>query len=837
MGEGVDLSLADAADALDRIDPHDRDTWIRMGMALKSEFGDAAYETWDAWSATASNYSSREARTQWRSLKEHGRVSIGTLIHEAKEAGWQPPRRELTETERREREEQRRQRQRERREQAEAQAERERYFQERVASLARGCWDELGSVGRSPYLGAKRVGAHGIGFAKHGLLLTIDEPNDAVELIRERQRIQAFFDERPQASDGFSFRYLRPGTIAVPMRDVAGDLWGLQLIFQGGAKKFLRGGRKRGTFHLIGGRPDYGQRWAVAEGYATAATIHEATGWPVVVTWDAANMLAVANELAAAGWPMADAVFCGDDDHEATDGEGRPLNKGREYARRAAGESGGLTAFPQFEEPAGRTDWNDLQLEQGQNVVREQLEAAVAAGGHGADDGDASGGGDDGPPPDDEEPPPPDPDEVPNTPGSPPASGDWEWLDELNRNAQYCLKATLHNVITILERDPRWAGLFALDEFANEIRRTRQTPYGREAGSITDTDGTETAAWFGHPQNYGLSISSGMALEAIEAVATRNKFHPVRDYLDSLEWDGQPRLEHWLCDYLGVVQSEYSAAVGKNWLVAAVNRVRNPGCKVDTMVILEGDQGRGKSTAVRMLCGPMWFAEMLESPQNKDFFQVLTGRWFVEIPELQAFNKADRNKIKAAVSAQEDTYRPSYGRYARQFPRQCVFVGTTNDDTYLKDETGARRFWPVRCGQINLKRLSEVVDQLWAEADYRAAQGERYWEVPESALEEQEARFDADAWEEPIMEWLDGGCSHDRYPMSWSAGNGRPVDQVQLSEVMEWALRLEIGKHSRPEQMRVSAIMRRLGWRRVQRRNEYNRRVWVYERPEEANVA
>ncbi|HSH42569.1 MAG TPA: VapE domain-containing protein [Arenicellales bacterium] len=205
----------------------------------------------------------------------------------------------------------------------------------------------------------------------------------------------------------------------------------------------------------------------------------------------------------------------------------------------------------------------------------------------------------------------------------------------------------------------------------------------------------------------------------------------------------------------------------------------------------------------------------------------------VPCPELQAFNKSDRNKIKAAISAQEDTYRPSYGRYARQFPRQCIFVGTTNDDAYLKDETGARRFLPVRCGEVALDSLASVRDQLWAEADARYLAGETFWEFPESAAAEQDARYDADAWEEPISRWLDGRAEPEAYPTHYPpAYEGRPVQETTISDVMAHALRIEVAKHSRPDQMRVGAILRRLNWRREQKRME-GRRIYVYCRPSE----
>lgn len=405
------------------------------------------------------------------------------------------------------------------------------------------------------------------------------------------------------------------------------------------------------------------------------------------------------------------------------------------------------------------------------------------------------------------------------------------WEGQFARSKEGNIKASLHNVILILENHELLAGMFAMDAFANQIVLTRSPPWHDRTGQLDESDGTEVAAWIGDPRNYGLTVSSSMVLEAIEAVAKRRRFHPVLDYLDGLTWDGTPRLEHMLADFFGAEQNEYTAACGRNMLMAAVARVRFPGSKVDEMIILEGEQGAGKSSAVRALCGPQWFAEMLESPQNKDFYQILAGRWIVEIPELQAFNKADRNKIKAAVSAQEDTYRPSYGRYARQFPRQNIFIGTTNDEGYLKDETGARRFMPVRCTEVRVNELISVRDQLWAEADALVRRGEPWYRFPEMAREEQDRRFDVDVWEETVSFWLDGHASSDAYlHRDGVVDPDRPIDEVTIAEIMRHALRIESAKQSKPDQMRVGAILRHLGWHRAQRREEKGRR-WCYRRP------
>lgn len=808
-------SLSEAAEALRHVDPHGRDVWLRMGMALKAEYGDGAFDSWDAWSAEAASYNARDAKAAWKSFKGSGKVTLGTLIHEAKQGGWTPAPEDRSPAERERLEQARAERQRLHQAQAREEAACLTAWQVRIAELAQRCLDEgvLSASGRAPYLGQKKVPAYGLRFVRSGALLIVDERTLSAQIIMGREAVKTWFASGERELAEVSFRYLKAGTVAVPMRNADGMLWGWQFIFAGGAKKFIRHGRKSGCFHLLGTLAD-GRPLAFAEGYATAASVHQATGWPVAVVFDAGNLPVVAAALRAVH-PDTEFIFCADDDHET------PGNPGRKAADRAVAESRGVALFPRFEEPIGRSDWNDLHLEQGLGAVRAQLLEAAgteagAAQGEAASRKErprrkerAAGGGGDEPPGDD--------------PG--PGAAFDRWADRLVLGRSGQPLATLHNLITILSNREEWAGLFALDAFANQIRLCRKAPYGAQPGAISDVDGSEVAAWFGDPANYGLSVSSKLALEAVEVVAARQRTHPVLSYLDGLRWDGEERLPHLLADFFNAAQDEYTAAVGKNWLMSAVARVREPGCKVDFMVILEGLQGLGKSTAVRLLCGAQWFAEMTESPQNKDFFQVLTGRWIVEIPELQAFSKADRNRIKAAISAQEDTYRPSYGRYARQFPRQNVFVGTTNDDAYLKDETGARRFLPVRCGEVDMRALAAARDQLWAEADARFRRGEPFWEFPEQAKLEQEARYDADAWEDPILKWVEGGGGVDDYPLHYPAIRpDRPVRETTVHDVMLYALKMEIAKHSRPDQMRVAAALKRLGFERGRQKTMPDRR-------------
>lgn len=413
-----------------------------------------------------------------------------------------------------------------------------------------------------------------------------------------------------------------------------------------------------------------------------------------------------------------------------------------------------------------------------------------------------------------------------------------EWVERLSRNRDGEVKPTMFNLQLILENDAELKGLFALDEFANRIVLKRDPPWtGASRTEFTEIDGTELSAWLGRPEQYSLNAKTNMVLECVEAIARRYRFHPVRDYLNGLRHDGVERVASLFVEHFGAEDTPYTRAVARIFMVSAVARIFEPGCKVDTMVIFEGAQGAGKTRVTRALFGTDWYAEAMESPASKDFYQALAGRWGVEIGEMESFTKAEVNRVKQALSAQDDTYRASYARYARKHPRQCLFIGTTNDDHYLRDPTGARRFLPVKVGQIAVDRVIELRDQLWAEAAVMYRTGEAYWKLPEQASAQQEERYFEDSWTELIVRWLSGrewkedGKTH---PPSadWRKGGKGGLASTTIAEVLLCALALDRGKHGRPEQMRVASILKRLGWR--QRRvvfNDEQQRRWY--RPEE----
>lgn len=245
------------------------------------------------------------------------------------------------------------------------------------------------------------------------------------------------------------------------------------------------------------------------------------------------------------------------------------------------------------------------------------------------------------------------------------------------------------------------------------------------------------------------------------AVARQHRVHAVRDYLARLRWDGAPRLDLWLHRHLGVRDVPLTRAFASKFLIGAVARARQPGAKVDHMLILEGDQGLFKSSALEALMpATELFTDDLGESLGKDAAERIAGKWLVEVAELDAMGKAEVTRIKSFITRRVDRFRPAYGRWAVDSQRQCVFAGTTNADVYLKDETGGRRFWPVRIGAVDLDGIRRERDQIWAEAVARHAAGERWWleskELIAAAGSEQRARFVEDVWQDEIERMLIG---------------------------------------------------------------------------------
>lgn len=335
------------------------------------------------------------------------------------------------------------------------------------------------------------------------------------------------------------------------------------------------------------------------------------------------------------------------------------------------------------------------------------------------------------------------------------------------------------------------------DEFAD-----RSLIDGLDGFGPTLDDKALARLWLMCEELHRLNVGREKFCTIVADLALDNRRHPVREFLDSLEWDGTRRLDRWLVDYLGAAESEYTRAVGSIVLIAAVRRVRQPGVKFDELLVLEGAQGGGKSSALRTLAvREDWFCDDIPlTGDSKRVIEQLSGKWICEAGELAGLRKADVDTLKAFLSRQVDRARLAYGRLTSEHPRQSIVVGSTNLDEYLRDPTGARRFWPVRCGRIDLEAIRRDRDQLWAEAARVEAEGASIRLDPalySAAAEQAGSREKLNPMVEPLSELL-------------ADLNGK-VTAADLWRAMGLS---EGGKRTQAQNDDFGVAMRKLGWQR-----------------------
>lgn len=304
-------------------------------------------------------------------------------------------------------------------------------------------------------------------------------------------------------------------------------------------------------------------------------------------------------------------------------------------------------------------------------------------------------------------------------------------------------------------------------------------------------------------KEFGFDPKGQLMADAIGQLCSENAFDPVAEYLSNLKWDGKERIRTWLIDYASAEDNEYVKAVSSILLIAAVRRVRSPGTKFDTIPVLEGMQGSGKSTLIQIMASEEYFSDQdILAADTKTQMEALEGVWLFELCELAGMKHADVNKVKAFASRSVDRARPAYGRYLEKRSRRGVLIGTTNDDCYLKDETGNRRFWPIRTGDIDLKSLASVRDQLWAEAAHKEAKNYSIFlprDLWEKAAEEQAKRVEEDGWE-TILENLKAEIifhGRELAPSKW---------------ILEEQLLISAGMCKQHHWKRLAKTMRNLGW-------------------------
>jgi predicted P-loop ATPase len=384
----------------------------------------------------------------------------------------------------------------------------------------------------------------------------------------------------------------------------------------------------------------------------------------------------------------------------------------------------------------------------------------------------------------------------------------FEWPDDTIKKKGGRPYQNVHNVALAL-RSPDLDGLFAYDEMERKIKVTEPLPNifnGHELRqhefpySFRDVDCIHMQAWF---QTIGMAdVAKDTVGSGIYLVALDRSYHPIKQYLDLLKWDGKRRLNTWLSRVVGVKPTRYHAMVGRKFLLSMIARIYRPGCKVDYMMVLVGEQGKLKSTVASILAGK-WFSDNLPSLHNeKDAALHLNGKWLIEMGELAALRKQEDERIKTYLTRQTDKYRPPYGRVEIDEPRQCVFLGT-NKIEFLHDETGARRYWPVHVESIDLEWLRMRRDQLFAEAKACFDKGEEWW--PAVMWEEQHAKPEQAKCQETDSAWSD-------LLEDWLRGQGQ---RVRTSTIFEFGIHVENVKDIRPtDYVRLDKVMDRLGWKK-----------------------
>ncbi len=428
-----------------------------------------------------------------------------------------------------------------------------------------------------------------------------------------------------------------------------------------------------------------------------------------------------------------------------------------------------------------------------------------------------------------------------------------EWASQLTLTKAGRIEDTTENILCILENDPKLAGCMALNEFNDRICLLRDTPWrkcrdGVNGESWTDSD--EACLRHYLESVYGI-YNKGKTADAVDTCLQKHAFHPVKQWLESLEWDGIPRAETLFVDTLGAENDLYTRTVTRKWLAAAVTRVYKPGTKFDNMIVMVGDQGIGKSYLGGLL-GREWFSDTFVTIDGKEAFEQLKGVWIVEVGELSALKNKEVEKVKQFISKPYDHYRSAYARFAKDNPRQCVFYGTTNDDDFLTDTTGNRRFWPIKCGKTDkhnvFKLTDEYVSQVWAEAVTWYKAGESLFlnrEVSGLAAEQQKM-YAAENPEvgrvqkfldTPIpVTWKDMSISERRnYMQGYTDSVYAEAETMQRKEICVAELAYEMdGKISlKPwEAKPYAAMIRQAGWERFSQHNTVYGKQQIYRRKE-----
>ena len=413
--------------------------------------------------------------------------------------------------------------------------------------------------------------------------------------------------------------------------------------------------------------------------------------------------------------------------------------------------------------------------------------------------------------------------------------GEDNWMADLDFDKKGSIKSTASNIIAILENDPKLKGHVWHNLFNGFNYVTNGLPWNKEATQWGNNDDANLRIFM--EENYGVTGKDKIK-DAMIAVVTRHRVHPIREYLDSLKWDGVPRLDRLIIDYVGAEDNELNRAMTRKHFTAAVARVYNPGCKYDYCLIIAGAEGIGKSTLFNVMGGD-WFSDSLVTMEGTKGMEQARNGWVIELPELGSIKRSDVEQVKAYISRQNDMYRPAYGSVMESHPRQCVFCGTTNETYFLKGETGNRRFWVMSVNPELRKHgdprtaIEADRNQLWAEAVQRFKDGEKLYlsEALEAEARKRQGEFN-DNQEDPLPGMVQAYLDM-KLPPDWNTWdlnrrrayirNPDPLDEVGTetrtkvcaAEFLCEAMGRDIGsKDYKYEARKVNRILDEMGWRR-----------------------
>ena len=363
---------------------------------------------------------------------------------------------------------------------------------------------------------------------------------------------------------------------------------------------------------------------------------------------------------------------------------------------------------------------------------------------------------------------------------------------------------TISNLLVMLQKDKRWKKKIWLNEFSKAI-------YFKDR-MLEDTDYTEIK---GHIEsNYGVEFTTQSIAEACAYVAKLNAKNPLVDWLNDTVWDGVPRLDEWVIRACGVEDTKLAREMGRKWMIQCIARAMEPGCKADCVLILIGPQGAKKSSTFRILASSEYFGDTTMNIGTTDAYMQIHRAWIYEVAELDGIRKAANSSVKAFLSAQEDIFRPKFGRNAVVWKRSVSFCGTTNKEEFITDSTGSRRFWPLTVGKMDFDWTQHNREQLWAEAVVAYKNGEKWWleDQTQEELNDKSAEYrQYDPWQEILERYVSANGVH-----------------CSTTDLMENALKLDKYQMTKVSEMRVGDIMRQLGYERVRRRVYGDRKyVWV----------